>query len=121
MFDPKNMMTDCNPNHGRYLTAAAIFRGRMSMKEIDDELLSMRLRNADRYTEWIPQNITSSVCDIPPCGMKMAGTFLGNTTAIQELFKRITEQFSMMFRRKAFLHWYVKFFFICYLIIFNKY
>ncbi|XP_078282476.1 tubulin beta-4 chain-like isoform X4 [Rhinoraja longicauda] len=33
-------------------------------------------------------------------------TFIGNTTAIQELFKRIGEQFSAMFRRKAFLHWY---------------
>lgn len=30
----------------------------------------------------------------------------GNTTAIQELFKRISEQFAAMFRRKAFLHWY---------------
>ena len=26
--------------------------------------------------------------------------------AIQELFKRISEQFTVMFRRKAFLHWY---------------
>ena len=25
---------------------------------------------------------------------------------IQELFKRISEQFTAMFRRKAFLHWY---------------
>ena len=31
---------------------------------------------------------------------------LGNSTAIQELFKRISEQFTAMFRRKAFLHWY---------------
>jgi hypothetical protein len=30
----------------------------------------------------------------------------GNSTAIQELFKRISEQFTAMFRRKAFLHWY---------------
>ena len=36
----------------------------------------------------------------------MAATFIGNTTAIQELFKRISEQFTAMFRRKAFLHWY---------------
>ncbi|KAG7270052.1 hypothetical protein CRUP_007152 [Coryphaenoides rupestris] len=28
------------------------------------------------------------------------------STAIQELFKRISEQFTAMFRRKAFLHWY---------------
>jgi tubulin beta len=36
----------------------------------------------------------------------MSSTFIGNSTAIQELFKRISEQFNAMFRRKAFLHWY---------------
>ena len=45
------------------------------------------------------------VCDIPPKGLKMSATFLGNTTAIQEMFKRVSEQFTAMFRRKAFLHW----------------
>ena len=35
-------------------------------------------------------------------------TFIGNSTAIQELFKRISEQFTAMFRRKAFLHWWVR-------------
>ncbi|KAF8820846.1 hypothetical protein IE077_002747 [Cardiosporidium cionae] len=48
----------------------------------------------------------SSVCDIPPKGLKMAVTFIGNSTAIQEMFKRVSEQFTAMFRRKAFLHWY---------------
>ncbi len=38
----------------------------------------------------------SMICDM----------FVGNSTAIQELFKRISEQFTAMFRRKAFLHWY---------------
>merc|ERR1712079_788858 len=54
----------------------------------------------------IPNNIKSSVCDIPPKGLKMSVTFLGNSTAIQEMFKRVGEQFTAMFRRKAFLHWY---------------
>lgn len=27
MFDAKNMMTACDPRHGRYLTVACIFRG----------------------------------------------------------------------------------------------
>lgn len=36
----------------------------------------------------------------------MSSTFIGNSTAIQEIFKRISEQFTAMFRRKAFLHWY---------------
>uniref|UniRef100_A0A1I8HV16 Tubulin beta chain n=1 Tax=Macrostomum lignano TaxID=282301 RepID=A0A1I8HV16_9PLAT len=36
----------------------------------------------------------------------MSVTFIGNSTSIQELFKRVSEQFSAMFKRKAFLHWY---------------
>jgi tubulin beta len=52
-------------------------------------------------------NLTiTTVCDIPPRGLKMSATFIGNSTAIQEIFKRISEQFTAMFRRKAFLHWY---------------
>ena len=47
-----------------------------------------------------------AVCDVAPTGIPMASTFIGNSTAIQEIFKRISEQFTAMFRRKAFLHWY---------------
>jgi tubulin beta len=56
--------------------------------------------------EWIPNNIKASICDIPPKGLKMAVSFAGNSTAIQEMFKRVAEYFTAMFRRKAFLHWY---------------
>jgi tubulin beta len=38
--------------------------------------------------------------------LNLSSTFVGNSTAIQELFKRIGGQFALMFRRKAFLHWY---------------
>uniref|UniRef100_A0A183BTA7 Tubulin beta chain n=1 Tax=Globodera pallida TaxID=36090 RepID=A0A183BTA7_GLOPA len=106
MFDAKNMMAACDPRHGRYLTVAAIFRGRMSMKEVDEQMLNVQNKNSSYFVEWIPNNVKTAVCDIPPRGVKMAATFIGNSTAIQELFKRISEQFTSMFRRKAFLHWY---------------
>ena len=90
----------------RYLTVAAIFRGRMSMKEVDEQMLSVQNKNSSYFVEWIPNNVKTAVCDIPPRGLKMSATFIGNSTAIQELFRRISEQFTAMFRRKAFLHWY---------------
>merc|ERR1711941_25759 len=65
MFDAKNMMCASDPRHGRYLTASAMFRGRMSTKEVDEQMLN-----------------------------------------VQDMFKRVAEQFTAMFRRKAFLHWY---------------
>ncbi|ETO00283.1 tubulin beta chain [Reticulomyxa filosa] len=105
MFDAKNMMCASDPRHGRYLTASAMFRGRMSTKEVDEQMLNVQNKNSSYFVEWIPNNIKSSVCDIPPRGLKMSVTFLGNTTAIQDMFKRVGEQFTAMFRRKAFLHW----------------
>jgi len=106
MFDAKNMMCAADPRHGRYLTASALFRGRMSTKEVDEQMLNVQNKNSSYFVEWIPNNIKSSVCDIPPKGLKMAAAFIGNSTAIQEMFKRVAEFFQAMFRRKAFLHWY---------------
>ena len=56
--------------------------------------------------EWIPANIQSSICDIPPKGLNIAGTMLFNSTSIQEIFKPVCENFTSLFRRKAFFHWY---------------
>jgi len=106
IFDSKNMMTACDPKHGRYLTVAAIFRGKVSMKEVDEQMCAIQNKNSSFFVEWIPNNVKTAVCDIAPKGMKMSATFIGNTTAMQELFRRLSEQFNVMFRRKAFLHWY---------------
>ena len=74
--------------------------------KVDEQILSVQNKNSSYFVEWIPSNVKTAVCEIPPRGLKMAGTFIGNSTSIQELFKRISEQFTAMFRRKAFLHWY---------------
>ncbi|KAH8054695.1 hypothetical protein JL722_8639 [Aureococcus anophagefferens] len=105
-FDAKNMMCAADPRHGRYLTCSCLFRGRMSTKEVDEQMLNVINKNSSYFVEWIPNNVKSAICDIPPKGLKMSTTFIGNSTAIQETWKRVAEQFTAMFRRKAFLHWY---------------
>ena len=106
MFDSRNMMAACDPRHGRYLTACALFRGKMAANEVEDQMVNVQNKSSSYFVEWIPNNIKSSLCDIAPKGMKMSCTFVGNSTSIQDLFKRVSEQFTAMFRRKAFLHWY---------------
>jgi hypothetical protein len=150
MWDAKNMMCAADPRHGRYLTASALFRGRMSSKEVDEQMLNVQNKNSSYFVEWIPNNVSerwrrrgarqyclqgaccvagrdwrvagpppactcwpltptpllllsscppqvkSSICDIPPRGLKMSATFVGNTTAVQEMFKRVSEQFTAM-------------------------
>jgi len=105
-FDAKNMMCAADPRHGRYLTCAMMFRGVMSSKEVDDQMMNMVDKNSSYFVEWIPNNLKASICDIPPQNMKMSSVFVGNSTAIQEAWKHVADQFTLMFRRKAFLHWY---------------
>ncbi|XP_038840960.1 tubulin beta chain-like isoform X7 [Salvelinus namaycush] len=93
---------------GHYTEGAELVDSVMDVvrKEVDEQMLNVQNKNSSYFVEWIPNNVKTAVCDIPPRGLKMSATFIGNSTAIQELFKRISEQFTAMFRRKAFLHWY---------------
>ncbi|XP_053486578.1 tubulin beta chain-like isoform X2 [Ictalurus furcatus] len=106
MFDAKNMMVACDPRHGRYLTAAAIFRGSVSTSDVEMGMFDVQNRYSRNFGDWIPNNMMTAVCDIPPHGVKMAATFTANNTAIQELFIRLSTQFMAMFRGRRFLHWY---------------
>ncbi|XP_044519800.1 tubulin beta-1 chain isoform X8 [Gracilinanus agilis] len=93
---------------GHYTEGAELIENVMDVvrNEIDEQLLMIQTRNSSYFVEWIPNNVKVAVCDIPPRGLNMAATFIGNNTAIQELFIRVSEQFSAMFKRKAFVHWY---------------
>lgn len=105
LFDPKNMMAGSDPRNGRYLTVATFFRGKVSIKEVEDQMRAVQERNSVNFVEWIPNNVQSAICSIPPRGLKMSATLVANSTSIQELFRRVADQFSAMFRRRAFLHW----------------
>ena len=69
-------------------------------------MLNVQNKNSSYFVEWIPNNVKVAVCDIPPRGLKMSATFIGNTTAIQELFKRVSEQFTGMVTLSFFLFKY---------------
>merc|ERR1712057_141293 len=47
MFDAKNMMCAADPR-----------RGRMSSKEVDEQMLNVQNKNSSYFIEWIPNNMT---------------------------------------------------------------
>ncbi|KAF9007507.1 beta-tubulin 2 tubb2 [Cyathus striatus] len=104
LFDRKNMLVACDPRFGRYLTAATIFRGKISSREVS--VHDLQTKNSNSFVEWIPDNVSVSLVTVPPVGQTQAAIALSNSTAIQEVFKRTSESFSAMFKRRAFLHWY---------------
>merc|ERR1711970_1033453 len=60
----------------------------------------------EEFVEWIPNNIKSNVCDVAPVDASISATFVTNTTALKAMFQRLASQFSALYKRKAFLHWY---------------
>ena len=69
--------------------------------QVDQQMLNMQTKNSSFFVEWIPNNVKTAVCNIPPQvkmlrswhfwqnylriiqGLTMSGTFIGNSTAIQ--------------------------------------
>merc|ERR1712025_457798 len=106
MWSSRNFLSNVKSEDGKYLTASCAYRGNLATQEIDDEVAKIQQKMADDFVTWIPNNIKSSLIEVPPEGSAIAGTFVANTTAIKGVFQRISAQFAKMYKRKAFLHWY---------------
>lgn len=106
LFNPQYHMCQCDSRTGTYLTSAAIFRGRFSTKDVDEQMVRIQESSGNHFASWIPNNIKTAICNIPAPEMDMAATFLANSTAINVMLGRVLSQFNSMFDRKAYLHWY---------------
>ncbi|CCM02224.1 uncharacterized protein FIBRA_04304 [Fibroporia radiculosa] len=106
LFDRRSLLVACDPRFGRYLTAATIFRGKVSSQEAEHSVGELQRKNSNQFVEWIPDNVSVGLCSVPPVGQTQSATCLANSTAVQEVFQRTLTQFAVMFKRQAFLHWY---------------
>jgi tubulin beta len=126
LFHQDSIMTSFPMHAGLYLTAALQFRGQISPMELDEQIVAAHARkirlipDATAYVHWIPldkmrsgfvvwipSNITSSICHIPPPGLKMSATLVANHTGIRALFHQIEQQFNLLYARRSFLAQYI--------------
>lgn len=71
-------MATCNCHHGHLLTMASMFRGCISTKEVDKQMLNIHNKNSSYFV---------AVCDILPQELKLLASLISNTTGTQELFQ----------------------------------
>ncbi|CAF4335203.1 unnamed protein product [Rotaria sp. Silwood2] len=106
MFNINNQMLAFNPQHGKYLTATGIFRGRtLSLKLLHD--LISKEKTHQHFIQWIPNNCKIAHCDIPPKGLSRSVTGIANNTGIIKQFDYILQPFTKLFQRRAFIHWFI--------------
>ncbi|CAG7836567.1 unnamed protein product [Allacma fusca] len=107
MFSIRSMFTTCDPRAGKYLTCAAIFRGQVSTHMVEEYMFTTQHKQSRYFCEWLPNSIKTAFCDIPPRGLKMSASFIGNNTTIACMWRRLLTNYQTIIRRKAFMHWYI--------------
>ncbi|VDM92123.1 unnamed protein product [Litomosoides sigmodontis] len=105
MFHPHDMISGCNPVYGRYFSVISMFRGNVSMEELKNQITGVR---SSLIPGLQPHDIKMNITKLAASGTSVSGALVGNTTAIKEVFAKVGKQFETMFRRKAFLHWYIQ-------------
>jgi len=107
MWSSRNFLANVKAEDGKYLSASLGYRGlQLSSQEIDDQVSQVQQKLEEDFVKWIPNNIKSSIINVPPNESAISGTFVANTTSMKAVFQRIATQFAKMYKRKAFLHWY---------------
>lgn len=106
VVDPCNGMVAVDPRQGHYLACRALFRGDVPGSEMDEMMLAFQNKNPSYFSPLVPDNIKLDLLEFSAAGMANSAIFAFNNTAIKELFRRISKQFTELFKRRAFLHWY---------------
>ncbi|WWD19821.1 hypothetical protein CI109_104285 [Kwoniella shandongensis] len=106
IFQKRSLLAAIDPTFGKYLTVSVAYRGKLSMRDIENAVWDFHNKNSEHFVPWIPNSSLTTLCTVPPLGQTSAATLVANTTAISEVFKRSHGQFRQLFKRRAFTHWY---------------
>jgi len=110
MFDNKNMMVNCDLQQDRNLAMTTIFRGEISIKEIDEHIFDLQMKDY-----FYSKNIKTALCKIPSRELKMSSTLIGKIhfrgvkMIFNILFQVITQRFKCLnICRRNFQHCFVE-------------
>ena len=72
----------------KHLCCYCMFRGDLSIIELESEISSYRSKHSANFKDWIANSHGYSSCKVVRPGFTNSGTMLSNTIEIQNVFKR---------------------------------
>jgi len=114
-FEPTSQMVKCDPLQGKYMACCMLYRGDVQAKEVNQAIAHIKSKKHIQFVDWCPTGFKTglnSQAPIQPVASFLAKSeraccMLGNTTAIEQAWSRLNTKFDAMFKRRAFVHWYV--------------
>ncbi|XP_076811890.1 tubulin alpha-2 chain-like [Clavelina lepadiformis] len=114
-FEPESSMIKCDPRAGKYMACCLLYRGDVTHKEASKAIGNIKQKSCVQFVDWSPSGFKVGLNDVPPRplpgdGMAQSSRLLctlSNNTVVSEAWKSITKKFDLMYRKRAFVHWYV--------------
>merc|ERR1711861_28502 len=113
-FEPANMMTKCDPRHGKYMACCMMYRGDVVPKDVNAAIATIKTKRTIQFVDWCPTGFKCGINYQPPtvvpggdlAKVQRACCMISNTT-VAEVFARMDHKFDLMYSKRAFVHWYV--------------
>ena len=108
------MMAKCNPHLGKYMACSLSYRGNFVPKDIGAAICNIKTKRTIQFVDWCPTgfkvgiNYTQSTA-VPGdtiAALERSCCMLSNSSAISSVFERLTRKFDIMYKKRAFVHWY---------------
>lgn len=114
-FEPGNQMVVCDPQKGKYMAVALLYRGDVIPRDCTSAVATMKSKSTANFVEWCPTGFKVGICLQPPLTVPNSElaqqarsvSVLSNTTAIAGAWARLDHKFDLMYSKRAFVHWYV--------------
>ncbi len=114
-FEPGNQMVKCDPRLGKYMATCLLYRGDVVNRDVSNAVTNIKSKKTVQLVDWCPTGFKIGICYQKPtqppnsemADVNRAVCMLSNTTAIADAWQKIDRKFDLMYKKRAFVHWYV--------------
>lgn len=114
-FEPANQLVKCDPRTGKYMACCLLYRGDVVPKDVNSAIAAVKTKRTINFVDWCPTGFKVGINYQPPTVVPDGGMakvpravcMLANTTAIVDAWANLNRKFDLMYRKRAFVHWYV--------------
>ena len=116
VFERCNILTECNPRKGKYMSCCLMFRGDVEPKDVGAAIATIMTNRNIQFVNWSPTGLKCGINKQFPVFLEGSGLALGvvrnlyllmTNTAIKEAFIRMNAQFYTMYAKRAYMHHYI--------------
>eukprot|EP01015_Nassula_variabilis_P030858 TRINITY_DN6846_c0_g1_i7.p1 TRINITY_DN6846_c0_g1~~TRINITY_DN6846_c0_g1_i7.p1 ORF type:complete len:442 (-),score=34.17 TRINITY_DN6846_c0_g1_i7:62-1387(-) len=114
-YKPANIMVKCDSTKGSYITTTLNYIGDLIPKHTGPTVLALKYSGLIKFVDWYPTGFKCGITYEPPLvipggdigQVPRAVSMISNSTSIDEVFIRNNAKFDIMYKKRAFLHWFV--------------